>query len=142
MDTKKLIRIGYYAVIFIVLIIAVVILLTADDEDTAVNMALKFGAVLMVIAAIGAIGTFVYNVALNFRESKGLVIGVVALLVIFGIGYSMANPDLLSSITDVDPTAADRSLSKMTGAGLKSTVIIGALTVLASIYFGVKNIFN
>jgi hypothetical protein len=142
MDTKKLIRIGYYALIFVVLLIAVYILISGTEDDAQVDMALTFGAILILIAAVAALGAFVYNIILNFNESKGLVIGLGVMIIVVAIGYMMATPDLLDSITNVDPTDADRSLSKWTGAGLKSTFIFGILAVLASIYFGVKNILN
>jgi hypothetical protein len=145
MNTEKLFRYIYYGVIFLILIIAIVMLVNGPTEpaaDVEAGTLLKMAMGLAYTVAIAAIVAFVLNIVRNFNESKGLVIGLVVLLVVFGIGYAMAKPDLLYAVTEFEPTDADRSLSRITGAGLKATFIIGGLTILASIYFGVKNILS
>ena len=98
MNTEKLFRYIYYGVIFLILIIAIVMLVNGPTEpaaDVEAGTLLKMAMGLAYTVAIAAIVAFVLNIVRNFNESKGLVIGLVVLLVVFGIGYAMAKPDLL-----------------------------------------------
>lgn len=145
MNNERLIRIGYYGIIFVVIIIAIFSLVTGPsepDSEVRADMLLQMARVLALVVVIAAAASFIVNIVRNFNESKGLVIGLVVLLIIFGIGYALATPDLLDAVTELEPTDADRAVSKLTGAGLKSTLIVGGLTILASIYFGIKNVLN
>lgn len=150
MNTDRIVRLSYYGVFLVVLVIALVTLLNGGSTENPipmedrVNTLLRMAYVLGYIVVAVALGAFVYNIVRNFKESKGLVIGVVVLALVFVIAYTMAVPDLLEAITKGEraATSADEMLSKMTGAGLITTMIVGALTILSALVFSFRNIFN
>jgi len=142
MNKGRVINLAYYGLVILILLVSWYTLASSDDaENPNAGMMLKLAMALAVVAVIAAVFAFVVNIIRNFGESKNMVIGLLAMIVIIGIAYSMASSEVFLPPTQ-EPVAADFAASRWSGAGLITTGIVAALTVAASLFFGIKNILN
>ena len=99
-------------------------------ESFFVDFALPAAMVLFGVGALFAILGSVYN---SFNNPKALVksvIGIVALLVIFGIGYAAANSNITPIYTEF---GVNESGSKMIGGILNMMYILVVLAIVGII---------
>ncbi len=119
------------------------------DSDQLINIGLYGAFALLAIAAISAI---VMNLINSLSNTKSLIksgIGIVVLVVIFFIGYSMA-PTEFDSVTsaafeaaEIDPTAESTgNLYKLVGGAMTTTLVLFVLAVVGLVYSSVARIFN
>ena len=117
------------------------------SQDQLVNLGLNAGYVLCAIAIVAAV---VMNFANALKDPKSLLkgaIGIVVLLVIFFIGYSMA-PSEIGAITaksfestKVDPsTESAANTYKWVGGAMTTTLILVVIAVAGLIYSSVSRI--
>jgi len=94
-----------------------------------------FYAVITIVGALvgGVVG------AMNKPESiKGNIIGVVGMLVIFGLSYALASGEVLETY----PKDITEFAVKMSDAGLIMLYIVGTLSIVSIIYAGVAQLLN
>lgn len=92
-------------------------------------------AIITIVGALvgGAVG------AMNKPESiKGNIIGVVGMLVIFGLSYVLASGEVLEAY----PKGTTESAVKWSDAGLIMLYIVGSLSIVSIIYAGVAQLLN
>lgn len=117
------------------------------DQEQLIDLGLYAAYILLGIAAVAAI---VMNLINSFGNPKSLVksgIGVVALVAVFFIGYSMA-PSEMDLITqrafdanDMDPSA-DSTINtyRLIGGAMTTTLVLLVVAVVGLIYSSVARI--
>jgi len=119
--------------------------LSADDRATTgiFNLGLQATGVLLIICAAAMILFGIYHVITNPKGAIKGIIGVAVLVILFFILYSMAVPETSGIVGNA---ASDFNLtdvqSKIISAALRSTLIIGALAVLAFVVSEISNFFK
>ena len=101
-----------------------------------------YGAIaLIVICAILALFFGLVYTVLHPKQSMKAIIGIVALIVIFFIGYSAADPDASGALaqTILEFNIQDTA-SKLISAGIITTGVLGGLAVASLILFELYNI--
>ncbi len=96
-----------------------------------------------IIAALLAVGFAIYQTATNFRESLQSIIGIVAMVAIFVVSYSLSQPDHTGIVgaAAVKMGVSD-STQKLLGGGLTTMYVMFGLAVLALVASEVRNIFK
>jgi hypothetical protein len=131
-------RIVSIVLMLIGVIMWVVLAYTADDQNEGiVNAFVTYGKWMVIIGFVLAVLSSVMSLVINPGAIKGAVIGIIAIAVIFGLSYVLADGTVLPSYKNVD-----ESTSKLVSTGLNSFYIIGLLAVLSVVYSGVARIFK
>ncbi len=108
-------------------------------SDSLINIGLVVAYVLLGLSALGVILFSIYHLIANFAKAKGALIGIVALLVVFIIGYSLGTTELY---LDVAIPVASETISKIIGGGIHATFIFIGLAILATVYTEVSKLFR
>lgn len=116
----------------------------ADQPNTGIFDIGLIGSAFLVVAAVVILLVFgVMQTASNLKESMKGIIGIVAIIVIFLISYSIAGVDKTGIIADA---AAKMGVSdntqKLIGGGLYTMIIMSVLTVIAFIGAEIQNFFK
>ncbi|MFT6969931.1 MAG: hypothetical protein ACJAXX_000494 [Roseivirga sp.] len=119
------------------------------DQEQLIDLGLYASYILLGVAAVAAIGMNFVNA---FNNPKTLVksgIGIVALAIVFFIGYSLAPTeiDLVSQrafeANDVDPSAASTLTTyKLIGGAMTTTLVLIIVAVVGLIYSSVSRVFK
>lgn len=96
--------------------------------------------VLLGLAAVTAIVFPVVTMAKNPKGAKSALIGVVALVVVFGLGYVMAGSEEFHTLDG--NLLADSATSKKSEAGLIAFYIMGAAAIGAVVYAEVSKMLK
>lgn len=109
------------------------------------NFGLRGALVLTAAAALGMILFGLYHILTNFRSSIKGILGVVALIAIFIVGYSMASAEPeTTAIAEAAQKAggiSDNQMKFIGGAITTSLVLVG-LGVAAFILSEIRNFFK
>ena len=108
-------------------------------SDSLINIGLILGYILLGLAAVTVILFSVFQLIVNFKKAKGALIGIVALLVVFFIGFSMATSELYLNVAI---PVANATISRIIGGAINATFLLIALAFLASIYTEVSKLFR
>lgn len=117
------------------------------DQEQLVDLGLYAAYILLGVAAVAAI---VMNLVNSFSNPKSLVksgIGVVLLVVIFFIGYSMAPAEFGATTTkalesaNMDPTS-DQAVTvyRLVGGAMTTTLALVIIAIVGLIYSSIARI--
>ena len=90
-------------------------------------------------AAITLIFPLIYFI-MNPGKAKTILIGIVGFAVLFFIAYSFSTGSIAGDV--YEKFAITESASRIIGASLLMTYIMGGLTVLSIVYAGVSSLFK
>ncbi|MBX2958794.1 MAG: hypothetical protein KF732_02450 [Flavobacteriales bacterium] len=127
-------------------LLALYFYIVTDFQDLSVNASKNSGIfltwcyLLFGIAAIAAIVFPLINMAQNPKGAKNALIGVVALGVVFALGYALASGEESFTIDGI--LLADSSTSKLSEAGLIAFYIMGAAAIVAVVYAEVSKMLK
>jgi hypothetical protein len=124
-------------VLMLIGVIMWVILAYDTENDGLISTFVTYGKWMVIIGFILAVLSFGMSLAINPSSIKGVIIGLVAIGVIFGLSYVLADATVLPSYKNID-----ESTSKLVSTGLNSFYIIGLLAVLSVVYSGVARILK
>ena len=96
--------------------------------------------ILVIVAVLAAIVMPLIQSFSNPRALLGALVGVVAIAVLFFIGYSIAGNEVTSLYIKNNVSSA--VTSKVIGGSLITMYILVILTILAIIYSEISKIFN
>jgi hypothetical protein len=125
------------------------ILIEGDDvikEDAALQASIidpfiTFSLWTLYIIAGVTVLLSIVSLVLNPAALKKAVLGVVAMAIIFGISYSMANGDaVLDTFGTVLKEGAAGTTSKLSGTGIWFAIILGGLGMLGFVVDFVKSL--
>ena len=108
-------------------------------SDTLINIGLILGYVLLGLAALAAVLFSIFQLIVNFKKAKGALIGIVALLVVFFIGYSLATSELYLNVAI---PVASGTVSRIIGGAINATFLLIGLALIASVYTEVSKLFR
>lgn len=104
-----------------------------------INIGLVMGYVLLGLSALGVIFFSIYQLIVNFKKAKGALIGIIALVAVFLIGYAMGTSELY---LDVAIPVSSETISRIIGGGIYATFIFIGLAIIATIYSEVSKLFR
>ncbi len=87
-----------------------------------------------ILIALAILGSFVLPLIKSADDPASLVkggIGVVALIVLFGIGYALSSDEVTATYTEF---GVDAGLSKIIGASMITMYLIGLIAVIAIVF--------
>jgi hypothetical protein len=120
-------------------------LLSKEDRGTTniFDLGLKATVVLLVICAIIAVLFGIYHMVTNPKGAIKGIIGLVVIIILFGILYSMSTPETSGIVGNaVEKFDLSANESKFISAALKSTLILGALAALSFVVSEIRNFFK
>ncbi len=135
MDTKTVNIVGNivkFGVAIIGLFFALTLLFKGVDggNDKYIDYAINLSIWVIIIAFAIAILFALYFFVTNIKNSLGALVGIAGLVIIFLIAYSMANGNLMEGWAAEGIT---ERISKMTGAGIYSFLILIGVAALAAV---------
>ena len=114
-----------------------------EESTPLIESAISPGLIVCYVFLIGAIVTSIGMPILNMiKHPEGLVkslIGVVGLIVLFGVSYALSGAEVSAKATAM---GVDASGSKMIGAGMIMFYIILGVSAVLAIYSLVKDIIT
>ncbi len=115
------------------------------SETSIFDFGLRGALVLAVIAAIAMVGFGLFHILSNFRSSVKGIIGVVALIGIFIVAYSMApmEPDhnAIAEAADRAGGISDNQM-KFIGGAITTAVVLTGLAAAAFVVSELRNFFK
>ncbi|OQX76947.1 MAG: hypothetical protein B6D61_07995 [Bacteroidetes bacterium 4484_249] len=145
MDKTILTVFKIISLVFIALAVTFQIVVLIKGEDGLVGTSTLDNYIILAYVAVGltAFFAFLFPVILLVQNPKNALklLGVLVVLVVIGfICYSVAKNTL--GIEQLEQLKTTPETSKMVGASLYFTYIIGSLTVLSVIYSSVSSYFK
>jgi hypothetical protein len=122
--------------------------LVAEARDqipsiTAFNLGLGLTIFLLIATALTAIFFGITKLASNFNNSKKSVITFAGLIVLFILFYSMSGMETTGKLAEIHTKFdIDEGSSKIISGGLKTTLLLGTLAIVAIVVAEVRNIFK
>ena len=119
--------------------------LTKEDQGTTTifDTGLYLTIVLLVLCAIAAVLFGIWQMITNPKSAIKGIIGLVALIVVFGALYSMSEAETTGAVgSAVEKFNVSDSQSKIISAGIKSTLLLGGLAALAFVVSEIRNFFK
>jgi len=110
----------------------------SEENETLINSFVTYGLILIVIGFLGTLFSTVFGVVVNPSQLKGVLFGILAIVLVGGISYLLAD----GSVVPAYKGAVDESTSKLVSTGLNAFYIVGTLAVLSLVYSGVAKLFK
>ena len=136
MGQAKFLSILLYVVMGISALLGIVFYAGGVSENTLLIWAYILLAATAAIAVIGPVILFAQNPA----KAKSSLIGIGALVVIFGIAYAFASGDISSAV--YSKFEVTESASKQVGSLIIGTYILGIITIGIAIVSSLLNAFK
>ena len=135
-NNNKLFRIVLIALLGVSALLSVLFMLDAVSE----GLLITWCYVLLGIATVSAVVFSVMNMAKNPKKAKNALIGIVALVVICGLGYAMGGSE---EHIDLDgKLLADAATSKKSEGGLIAFYILAIGAIGAIVFAEVSKMFK
>jgi hypothetical protein len=107
-------------------------------NDALINIGLIAGYILLGLAALFAVGFSIFHLIANFKKAKGALVGMVVLLVIFLIGYSISTSEAYTQVA----IPVGEGASKIIGGGINTTFMLIGLAIVAAVFTEVYKLFR
>lgn len=105
-------------------------------DGISIEALINFSLGLLILIALATIGAAILNFVENPKTGKSFLVGIVVLLVVFGISYGVST-DAIDVDTEQIITGA-----KGAEAGIYTLYVVVAIAVGALLYSSVKRIFH
>ncbi|MBL4715335.1 MAG: hypothetical protein JKX95_01775 [Bacteroidia bacterium] len=102
-------------------------------EDVLITGGLYLSYMFLAVAALGAIVFPIIQIAKNPKGAMSSIIGVTAILIIFGISYVLASNEAISKF---------EANYKMVGAAIISMYVLGIGAIGSIVYVEVSKMFK
>jgi hypothetical protein len=103
-------------------------------NESIINASIIAAYILLGLAALVAIVGPIIQLFANFKSARTTLLGIVILLIIIFIGYSMSTNE---SYDTVGPFA-----SQLIGGGIRATFILIGLAIVAAVYTEIAKFFK
>lgn len=107
-------------------------------NDALINIGLIAGYILLGLAALFAVGFSIFHLIANFKKAKGALVGMVILLVVFLIGYSISTSEAYTQVA----IPVGENASKIIGGGINTTFMLIGLAIVAAVFTEVYKLFR
>lgn len=105
-------------------------------SETVINTGIIVTYILLGVAAVTAVIFPIFQLITNFKKAKAALIGVVILAVVLLLGYSLSTNEVYEGFA-VSPTQ-----SQWIGGGIKATMILIGMALVAAVYTEVSKLFR
>jgi hypothetical protein len=130
---SKVSNIIYYLLLALGVVVFVMVF-TSENYDSV----LWTSYIYAIIATLGTLVSSVAGMIAKPSAFKGTLVGIVGMLVIFGLSYALADGTVLSNY----PKGTTESASLWSDVGLIAMYILAGLTVLSVVFSGVWKLVN
>ncbi|MBE9492404.1 MAG: hypothetical protein IMY70_05930 [Bacteroidetes bacterium] len=134
--SSKILQYCLYALLGISALFGILFYTNVVSDD----LILYWGYILVIFTAIITIVAPIVYIIFNLKSAVKFIITLGAILVLIVISYALAGNEFSPFQLEKMKTTAEAS--RMVGAGLILTYILGALTVLSIIYASISRIFK
>ena len=138
---SKIITISSY----VLLIVSALLFIGFNGEWVSTGAFIGWAYVLFGIAAgatvLFGLVNWIMTIVSAPKKAMGSIIGIVGLLVVFGIAYAISSDGSVSA-AEMDKSEITTSTAHIIGMAVKAMYILGGLAVLAIIYAEVSKIFK
>ena len=134
---KKLITAVVAILALIGIVLAIMAMMTDPKEDleaasNAASPLVNYSLILLVITALVAVVGSIFSLLKNPSALKKALLGLVALVVVFGVSYMLSNGEQVADTTGKVISAADSQVTKLTSTGI---IFSGILMLFAGGFF-------
>ncbi|MCB0400858.1 MAG: hypothetical protein KDD41_02140 [Flavobacteriales bacterium] len=133
---NKIFKIVFIALLGLSALLSILFMLDVVSEGLLINWCY----ILLGIATVSAIVFSLMNMIKNPKKAKSALIGIVALLIICGIGYVMAGSE--EHIDLEGNILADAATSQKSEGGLIAFYILAFLAIASIVYAEVSKMFK
>ena len=122
--------------------------LVAEARDqiptiTAFNTGLGLTIFLLIATTLAAILFGLFKLATNFQSSKKSILTFAGLILLFVVFYSISGMENSGKLGEIHTKfGIDEGSSKIISGGLKTTLLLGTLAIVAIVVAEVRNIFK
>lgn len=96
---------------------------------------------LFIVSVASAVLFPIYTMITDFQKAKRSLLGVLALAVVVGIGYTLAS-SAIPTFHNVEKFNITESISKNVGTGLFVTYLLGGIAILGILYTEISKSFK
>ncbi len=136
-NTARILRI-FLTVLLVISVVLFIMFLVQGESFTSTVLTWAY-ILLAFTATITLIFPLIYFI-MNPGKAKTMLIGIVGFAVLFFIAYSISTGSIVGDV--YEKFAITESASRIIGASLLMTYILGGLTVLSIVYAGISNLFK
>lgn len=104
--------------------------------DFLTNYGIIITYILLAVATLAAVGFPLMNLVKNPKNAKGALLGVGALVLVFGLSYAISS-DVNPSDIEISPVGA-----KLVDAGLYAVYLLSIVAIGSLIYTEVSKLFK
>lgn len=132
---SKILSIGLYALMGLSALLGILFYLDTISEEALIYWCYA----LFALGTIAAIVFPIIQMAKNPKGAKSALIGVIALVVVFGISYALGGDEMNDSYREFISGPGE---SKMVSAGLISFYILSLVAIGVTVFSGVSKMFK
>jgi cation transport ATPase len=137
MDNGKLYSIILYVLLGVSGLLSILYMFTDSISE---GFMLNWCYFLLGLAVLVAVAFSILGMVSNIKKAKSSLIGLVAVVVVFAIGYALAGSEEFYTVDG--NLLADAATSKKSEAGLIAFYIMGAISILTIIYAEVSKMLK
>lgn len=134
---NKIIQIGLFSILGISVILFALFYINGESMTDVV---MYWAYILLIITAILLLAFPIKHFIEYPKEGIRTLIAFGGFLILYGISYALASGSTDAAIYEINNISG--GVSRMIGAGMIMTYIIGGLALLGLIYFGVMKVFK
>jgi hypothetical protein len=109
------------------------------STESTINILLIISYVLMAVSLLGAIIFPLYHMSTDFSKAKGALLGLLGIVLLFGLSFIMSDNEVLTSYEKFKITP---TLSRFIGSSLVMNYILGIGVIVIAILGEVYNAFK
>ncbi|GAB4254056.1 MAG: hypothetical protein Kow0079_10070 [Vicingaceae bacterium] len=137
MDNGKLYSIILYVLLGVSGLLSILYMFTDSISE---GFMLNWCYFLLGLAVLVAVAFSILGMVSNIKKAKSSLIGLVAVVVVFAIGYALAGSEEFYTVDG--NLLADAATSKKSEAGLIAFYIMGAISIITIIYAEVSKMLK
>lgn len=134
---NKIIQIGLYSILGLTLIFFALFYINGESMTNLV----MYWAYILFFATVALLLAFMIKHFIDYpKQGTKSLIALGGFVVLYGISYALSSGSTNATIYEVNNISA--GLSRMIGAGMIMTYIVGGLAVAGLVYFGISKAFK
>ena len=139
---NKIIQIGLYAILGLSLVFFAIFYINGVSETNTgmTDLVMYWAYILLIITVILLLAFPIKYFIDNPKQGVKSLIAFAGFAVLYGISYAFASGSTDATVYEIRGITS--GISRMIGAGMIMTYIIGGLALLGLVYFGISKAFK
>ena len=134
---NKIIQIGLFVILGITVILFAMFYINGESMTDTV----MYWAQILLIITVALLLAFPIKHFIEYpKQAVKTLIAIGGFVILYGISYSFASGSTDAAVYEIN--GISEGISRMIGAGMIMTYIIGAMAILGLIYFGIAKVFK